>query len=94
MAEDAFLTKLKNEIGLAGNNYFDETLLGYIEDAKQFLLDAGVNSDWLSDVSISGGVVTRGAADLWNTRSGDAHFSPYFFQRATQLVYKGGGEDA
>lgn len=89
MPEDAFLTKLKNEIGLAGNNYFDNTLLGYIEDTKQFLLDAGVNSDFLSDVTVSGGIVTRGAADLWNMGAGNASFSPYFLQRAAQLVYKG-----
>ena len=31
-----------------------------------------------------------GVSDLWDYGSGNGEFSPYFFQRVTQLVYKGG----
>lgn len=34
------------------------------------------------------GILTRGVSDLWNYGAGNSTFSPYFKERAVQLVYK------
>lgn len=81
------LTRVKNDLGLTGNDYHDTTLTGYIEEVKQFLLDAGVNPD-IVDAETSAGVISRGVSDLWNYGSGGTDLSPYFYRRATQLLYK------
>lgn len=51
--------------------------------------DAGVSEEVMQTTKIIG-AVTRGVSDLWDYGSGNGEFSPYFFQRVTQLVYKGG----
>lgn len=80
------LEKVKSNLGITGN-YQDETIKGYIEDVKQFLIDGGVNELIVeSDEAI--GIITRGVADLWNYGAGGASLSPYFIQRATQLALK------
>lgn len=81
------LAYVKNNIGLSGNNFHDETLNGYIDEVKNFLMDAGA-SKAVVDSKLAAGVISRGVSDLWNYGSGGASFSPYFFQRATQLIYK------
>lgn len=82
------LTKVKNNLGITGS-YQDETLMGYIDETRQFLLDAGV-SQTIVDLETSVGVITRGVSDLWNYGAGNAELSPYFIQRVTQLAYKKG----
>lgn len=83
MTNEELLKEVKKRMGVTGE-YQDDILAGYIQDVKDFLLDAGVDSELLStDVII--GVVTRGVLDLWIYSSG---FSPYFFQRVTQLAFK------
>lgn len=80
------LKKVKSNLGITGN-YQDETIKGYIEEVKQFLIDGGVDELIVeSDESI--GIITRGVADLWNYGAGGASLSPYFIQRATQLALK------
>lgn len=86
MTDQELLAKVKTGIGITGT-YQDETLLTYIEEVKNFLFDAGVPENIVNG-SDSVGVVTRGVSDLWNYGVGSAEFSPYFIQRATQLVYK------
>lgn len=83
------LTRVKNDLGLAGNNYHDETLTGYIEEVKQFMLDAGVSQS-VVDAETSAGVISRGVSDLWNYGSGGTDLSPYFNKRVIQLIYKAG----
>ena len=92
MPEFDILTRVKSDLGLTGNDYQDGTLTGYIEEVKQYLLDAGVPQS-IVDAESSAGVISRGVSDLWNYGSGDAVLSPYFMQRAIQLAYKknGGG---
>lgn len=80
------LSKVKTNLGITGE-FQDDTLMGYIEEVKEFLLDAGVRPE-IVDAETSAGVITRGVADLWNYGSGNAEFSSYFRQRATQLTYK------
>lgn len=80
------LTKVKNNLGITGD-YQNDTLRGYIDEVKQFLLDAGV-SETVVESETSAGVIARGVSDLWNYGAGNAELSPYFIQRATQLAYK------
>ena len=85
------LERIKYNLGITGN-YQDQTLRGYIEEVKQYLIDAGVNREVVeSENSI--GIITRGVADLWNYGSGGTSLSPYFIQRAIQLTYKEEDED-
>lgn len=87
MAEDFdILSRVKTNLGIT-SEFQDSTLMGYIEEVKEFLLDAGVKLS-IVDAETSAGVITRGVADLWNYGSGNADFSPYFRQRAIQLIYK------
>lgn len=89
MTDQELLTEVKKRIGVTGE-YQDDTIKGYIQDVKDFMIDAGVDSTVMeSNVII--GAVTRGVSDLWDYGSGTGEFSPYFFQRVTQLSYKGGG---
>jgi hypothetical protein len=82
------LTEVKKRIGITGD-YQDDTLTGHIQDVKDFMQDAGVSEEVMQTTKIIG-AVTRGVSDLWDYGSGNGEFSPYFFQRVTQLVYKGG----
>lgn len=83
MTEAELLNKIKTGLGITGT-YQDETLKIYIDDVKEYLLNAGVNSETINS-SAAVGVILRGVADLWNYGSGNADFSEYFIQRATQL---------
>lgn len=88
MTDAELLTEVKKRIGITGD-YQDEVLTGHIQDVKDFMLDAGVSENTLSSRRIIG-AVTRGVSDLWDYGSGNGEFSPYFFQRVTQLAYRGG----
>lgn len=86
MEEKELLKKVKSNLGITGN-YQDNTILGYISEVKQYMLDGGVASDVVEDET-SAGIITRGVADLWNYGSGGTSLSPYFIQRVIQLSYK------
>ena len=88
MTDAELLTGVKKRIGITGD-YQDDTLTGHIQDVKDFMQDAGVSEEVMQTTKIIG-AVTRGVSDLWDYGSGNGEFSPYFFQRVTQLVYKGG----
>lgn len=85
MAEGTLLEKVKTALGITGT-YQDATLQLYIDEVKEYLVDAGVNKTIVESPSAIG-VITRGVADLWNYGSGNASLSPYFIQRACQLAY-------
>lgn len=87
MTDEELLNEIKSRLGITGN-YQDKTLIGYVTDTKNYLLDAGVPESVIND-SASVGVITRGVSDLWY---GNAEFSGYFYQRATQLKYTKGGD--
>lgn len=88
MTDVELLIEVKKRIGITGD-YQDDTLTGHIQDVKDFMQDAGVSEEVMQTTKIIG-AVTRGVSDLWDYGSGNGEFSPYFFQRVTQLVYKGG----
>lgn len=89
MAEDFdVLEEVKKSLGITGN-FQDETVTGYIEEVKAFMVDAGVSPEVVSSRE-SAGVISRGVADLWNYGAGNTELSKYFLQRVTQLCYKNG----
>lgn len=84
------LEAVKKDLGLSGNDYHDDVLLGHIDEATEYLIDGGV-PETIAKSSKCRGVVKRGASDLWNNGSGGTDFSPYFYRRAAQLGLKYGG---
>lgn len=91
MTDVELLEQVKKRIGITGD-YQNDTISGHIQDVKDFMSDAGVSKDVMKSEKIIG-AVTRGVSDLWDYGSGNGEFSPYFFQRVTQLAYKGGESD-
>lgn len=87
MEEFSILERVKSDLGLTGNAYFDATLSGYIAEVKEYLIDAGVAKS-VVNAETSAGVISRGVSDLWNYGAGGASLSQYFKERAIQLVYK------
>lgn len=81
----ATLSDVKNALGITGS-YQDATLQIYFDEVVAFLTDAGVTSS-----NITSGLVARGVSDLWNYGGEGGKLSPYFYQRAAQLAYKGAG---
>nr|DAV36539.1 MAG TPA: hypothetical protein [Caudoviricetes sp.] len=86
MTDEELLQKVKTGLGITGT-YQDEALKIYIEDVKEFLVEAGVQHEIVNS-SESVGVIIRGVSDLWNYGMGTAELSQYFIQRAAQLSYK------
>lgn len=91
MTDTELLSEVKKRIGVTGD-YQNDVISGHIQDVKDYMIDAGV-SDSVMDSNAIIGAVTRGVSDLWDYGSGKGEFSPYFMQRVTQLVYKGGEDD-
>lgn len=85
MAEYNTLEAVKNGLGLAGNDTFNETLDIYITEVKEFMKGAGVSEETVN-AQAAAGVITRGVADLWNYGSGSVGLSDYFKMRVTQLA--------
>lgn len=81
------LDKVKTGLGITGD-FQDEMLTLYIEEVKEFMLDAGVKKEVIESTT-SVGVITRGVADLWNFGAGNTDFSPYFIKRVIQKAYDG-----
>ena len=88
VTDEELLAAVKKRIGITGD-YQDDTISGHIQDVKDYMADSGV-SDAVMESDAILGAVTRGESDLWDYGSGSGEFSPYFFQRVTQLTYKGG----
>lgn len=86
MTEENLLIEVKKSLNITGS-FQDEALKNYIFEVLEYLSDAGVSDEVLQSESIVG-IVTRGVSDLWNYGAGGVEFSPYFMQRAAQLVYK------
>ena len=80
------LDKVKKNLGITGS-YQDDTIQGYIDEVKEYLINGGVLKEVVEHAS-SIGTIARGVSDLWNYGSGGTTFSPYFIQRAIQLSGK------
>lgn len=77
------LESVMTAIGITGN-YQTDVVRSYYDEVIEFLKDSGV-----AEENITLGLVARGVSDLWNYGAGDGKLSPYFYQRAAQLAYKG-----
>ena len=80
------LTRVKHALGITGT-YQDDTLNVYIDEVKEYMVDAGVPKS-VVDSAVSAGVIARGVTDLWNYNGGAGKLSDYFYQRVSQLAYK------
>jgi len=87
MAAFDMLEHVKNAMGLAGNEYVNDTVQEYIDEVREYLHAAGV-PETVTGTKQCKGIITRGVADLWNYGSGGAALSPYFRERAAQLALK------
>lgn len=81
------LQMVKSVNGITGN-YHDETLKVYIDETKAYMVEAGIAEDVLNS-DMSAGAIVKGVTDLWLNGA----LSDYFYQRVTQLKYKGGDAD-
>lgn len=86
MTDEEMLGAIKEGLNITGD-YQDASLRVWYCEAKEFLLDAGVAESIVRSTKAIG-ILTRGVADLWNYGAGNASLSPYFKERAIQLVYK------
>ena len=77
-----YLTAVKEALNITGEDQ-DTALLQWIEEALEFVKDAGVKPE-----NITKGLIARGVSDLWNYGAGDGRLSEYFCWRVTQLSYK------
>ena len=77
-----YLAAVKQALNITGEDQ-DAALLQWIEEALEFVKDAGVKPE-----NITKGLIARGVSDLWNYGAGDGRLSEYFCWRVTQLSYK------
>ena len=85
------LEHVKTCLGQSGNEYINPIFQGYIDEVREYLQDAGIPEE-VTNTKPFGGIVARGVADLWNYGAGGAALSPYFHERAAQLVCKWKGK--
>lgn len=83
MSDEEILLKVKMAIGIT-SDYQDDILKIYIDEVKQYMLNAGVQYETVNS-SKAIGTIARGVLDLWNFGSGDVKLSPYFKERVIQL---------
>ena len=91
MTNTELLVNVKKGLMINGNQ-FDDVLNIHISDVKSYLKFAGVDNSRLESNDVVG-VILRGVSDLWNNSAGDVEFSPYFYDRVSQLVLSGGASD-
>ena len=77
------LNPVKSMLGITGEDQ-DETLRGYIEEVKGYMVSGGVSSSIINSTKATG-CIARGVIDLWNYGAGGS-LSPYFMQRVSQLA--------
>lgn len=87
MADAAILAGVKAALGVT-SDFMDTTISIYIDDVTDYMSGAGVPD---SVIAASVGVIARGVNDLWTASSGDAKYSPYFYDRISQLVLRSRG---
>ncbi|MBQ2426956.1 MAG: hypothetical protein II264_00505 [Ruminococcus sp.] len=87
MADAAILAGVKAALGVT-SDFMDTTISIYIDEVTDYMSGAGVPD---SVIATSVGVIARGVNDLWTASSGDAKYSPYFYDRVSQLVLRSRG---
>ena len=86
MTDAEILTTVKTMLfGTPAGTVRDALLIAYIQEVKNFMLNAGVSLDVInSDATV--GVIALGVNDLWNYKAGGIKLSEYFKQRVIQLT--------
>lgn len=79
------LNLVKTALGFGGNNFNDEILEIYIEDAMYFLVDAGVSEEVAESRAAIGAIVAY-VNDNYNYSSGEVKHSEAFIKRVIQLA--------
>jgi hypothetical protein len=87
MADAAILAGVKAALGVT-SDFMDTTISIYIDEVTDYMSGAGVPDNV---IAASVGVIARGVNDLWTASSGDAKYSPYFYDRVSQLVLRSRG---
>ena len=91
MTNEELLVKVKTGLfGSPSGEWRDGMLLVYIDEVKEFMLDAGVKQTVL-DSEKATGCIMIGVNDLWNYQGGGVKFSQYFKERVVQLASPSGG---
>lgn len=85
LTDTELLERVKKALGITGT-YQDDTLSIYIDEVKEYLVSAGVDTTVVNS-SVAIGVICRGVADLWNYGNAGTELSSYFKERAIQLSY-------
>ena len=86
LTDEQILEKIKTGLGIdKETNYQDDVLQFYIDDARAFMIDAGV-PEVVTRSSVAVGCLLRGVNDLWDYGNGTAQLSDYFKMRVTQLA--------
>lgn len=83
MGEDELLIKVKDGLNIYDDS-INSTLLIFIKEVKNHMLDGGIPSSFFDDDSCVG-IVTIGVRDLYYNGS----LSAYFDRRMFQLKYRG-----
>ena len=83
LTDTELLDRVKKALGITGT-YQDDTLNIYIDEVKEYLVSAGVDTTVVNS-SMAIGVICRGVADLWNYGNAGTELSSYFKERAIQL---------
>lgn len=91
MTDAEILTAVKERKSITGD-YQDSALLGYIVDAIEILIDAGV-SEQIVRSTASLGCITSCVTDMWDNVGGEADLSPLTHKRITQLVCRSRNEE-
>lgn len=91
MTDAEILTAVKERKSITGD-YQDSALLGYIADAIEILIDAGV-SEQIVRSTASLGCITSCVTDMWDNVGGEADLSPLTHKRITQLVCRSRNEE-
>ena len=86
MSDNEILNAVKTMLfGTTAGNFRDSLISLYINEVKDFMLNAGVSPNALkSEKSV--GVIALGVNDLWNYQAGGVKLSEYFTQRVIQLA--------
>lgn len=94
MTNAELLSQIKTGMfGSPSGDWRDGMLQVYINEVKEFMLDAGVKQTVLESEKATGCIMI-GVNDLWNYQSGGTKFSQYFKDRVVQLASGNGGDSA
>lgn len=76
------LAEVKKGLNMQGNDYQDDTVSVWIEDVKQYILNAGATADVVGS-TLAVGVITKGVDDIYVSHKDT--YSDMFYQGVERL---------